>query len=253
METQEFWISKGRLEAWPDSELTNLADERKLLSRDGAVLVRVSADGIVVKWDANAPNWASLFFAREWIEIFEGPYTLNYFLTGWFSETFADATEAITRIGHLIANADIRLRTRVFVQSFDKIKPNVLEPLQEVYENNRAGEDVSVDCFYDQQLNQFRVTRIGAASAIARFWGQSASTYPCLNGGAYDRIVSSIYSTVVETRRPHYDQVYAAMERPDGETGWIPYHRVIVPKTKATGESGVSVVSVFKPVDIVVV
>ena len=253
METQEFWISKGRLAAWPGSELANLADERKLLSRDGSVLVRVNSNGTEVKWDASAPNWASLFFAREWIEIFNGPYTLNYFLSGWFNETFVEAGEAIARIGHLIACADIRLRTRVFVQSFDKIKPVVMEPLRQVYENNRAREDNSVDCFFDQQSRQFRVTRIGPDSAIAKFWGPSPSTYPCLNGGTYDRIVSCVYAQVVETGRPHYDQVYAAMQRPDGETGWIPYHRVIVPKTRAGGEPGVSVVSVFQPVDIVVV
>ena len=112
--------------------------------------------------------------------------------------------------------------------------------------------DESVDCDFDERSRQFKVTRIGPASAIAQYWGASPAVYPCVNGGTYDRVVSGAYARVIETGRPHYDQVCAAMPRPDGEIGWIHYHRVVVPKC-TFGSPGVSVVSVFKPVEITVV
>jgi hypothetical protein len=252
MDVQDFWISKGRLEAWPGGDVTSLAYERRLLAREGFVKISVGPLGTRVKWDSNAPNWASLFFAKEWLGTFAGPYRLSYFLYGWFEEQFEDQAEAAQRIDHLIAKSDIRLRSPVLVQGFSQIRASAPELLQRVYSDNRAEASESIDCDFDERSRQFKVTRIGEASAIATYWGPSPVTYPCRNGGTYDRVVSNVYARVVETGRPHYDQVCAAMPRPDGEIGWITYHRVVVPK-QAFASPGVSVVSVFKPVEITVV
>ena len=86
-----------------------------------------------------------------------------------------------------------------------------------------------------------------------RLWGVTPVSYPCINGGSYDQIVSEIYPSVIRTGLPHYDHVYAAMTSKDSAVKWIPYQRVILPKLFAEGQRGVTVVSEVCPVDINVV
>ena len=175
------------------------------------------------------------------------------FMSGWFSETHHNAAEARTRVEVLIAKSDVLLRSKVYVQSFDLAKARDSAVLQRTFESGDAPEGLSVDCEFDSLSRQFKVRRVGAQSAISRLFGTSTATYPCRNGGAYDRVISKAYHDVMQSGKPHYDQVYAAMQQQDGETVWIPYHRVIVPGHKPGRAPGVSVVAEIKPVEIAVV
>lgn len=253
MDAQRFWILKGRLTAWPGNDLGHLADERKLLAREGYVLIETGAHGTSVRWVTTAGNWSSLFFAREWIGTYPGPYTLNYFMSGWFSETFADAAQARERVEVLISKSDVLLRSRVYVQAFDPSKAKLGGVLRQAFEQGSGPDNLSVDCDFDALSRQFKVRRLGEDSAISKTFGMSTATYPCRNGGAYDRVISAAYRDVIETGNPHYDQVYAAMIHPDGDTVWMPYHRVIVPRGKPGQAACVSVFSEIRPVSITVV
>ena len=70
----------------PDLGIDDMAQELDLIERQGFVKVTQSANGTEIKWSVFAPNWASLYFALEWIDTFPAPYTLNYNLAGWFEE-----------------------------------------------------------------------------------------------------------------------------------------------------------------------
>ena len=78
-------------------------------------------------------------------------------------------------------------------------------------------------------------------------------SYPCINGGAYDRTVSAAYGDVLRSGRPRYDHVYAAMKTPGESLMWIPYQRVIMPKHLAAGRRAVSIVTEIAKVDIRIV
>ena len=66
-------------------------------------------------------------------------------------------------------------------------------------------------------------------------------------------MVGQAYAKVIASKQPNYSHVYAAMVRPDGEVAWIPYQRVILPGPKSASNPSVTVVSEFRPVEIVVV
>jgi hypothetical protein len=66
-------------------------------------------------------------------------------------------------------------------------------------------------------------------------------------------MVGKAYNKVLASKRPSYSHVIAAMVRPDGEVGWIPYQRVILPGPKTARNPSVTIVSEFTPVEIVVV
>jgi hypothetical protein len=244
----EFWISGGELVPGPDSAQAVALRERNAVQRSAMVKISAGPTGTSVSWAMFAANWASLFFAKEWIGTFPGPYTLNYFLSGWFSETIANPLAARQRIDQLIVKSDVSLSSRIYTHTAAPVAHQLPERLRETFEAGMAREDSSVDCRINPDTGRVTVERIGGDSAIAKVWGLSPVSYPCVNGNTYDRVVSRAYLDVLRTGRPHYDHIMAAMKRPDGEVAWIPYQRLVMPLK--TAQPSVRVVSESAPVAI---
>jgi hypothetical protein len=250
MDPTTLWIAKGHPLEMP------LPDEGEdsLIHRQGVVKVSSSAEkGTSVTWAFFAPNWASLYFVMETLFQHPAPYHLNYFLSGWFTETIQDWRSARDRIHMLISKSDVHLVSRTFVKEATPDPAKMPKLLQDVWGHRAAKPDYSVDCVLDPQDERYKVMRIGPNSQIAKVWGMMPVSYPCLNGGSYDQIVSEVYSSVIRTGEPHYGHVYAAMSFPNRQVRWVPYQRVVLPHRFPDGRPGVTVVSEFSPVDIQVV
>ncbi len=254
MEQLEFWISKGCLVPKPEIEDGKPLPERIFLLRHNLVKVSAGLSGATVKWHAAGANWASLYFAKEWIGAFSGPYTLSYYLSGWFTETISDAVDARDRIDQLIAKSDLHLSSRIYTQSFNPSARVLPDLLRRTMEEGAAPEEFSVDCSVDEETGRVKVERIGQNSAIARLWGLSPVSTPCLSGTNYDKVTTKGYLEALKTGKPYYDHVYAAMMGQDGEVAWIPYQRIVLPHLEKPGQGKwVSVVSQITPVEIAVV
>jgi hypothetical protein len=254
MEQLEFWISKGHLVPKPEPEDGRVLPELVMLDRYGLVKVTIDDTGATLKWHGFGANWASLYFAKEWIGTFSGPYTLKFYFSGWFTETITDATKARDRIDELIAKSDLHLSSRVYVQSFAPEGRPLPDIIRRTLETGDVPPEYSIDCSIEEESGRVKVERIGSNSAIAKLWGLSPVSSPCLSGTSYDKAVSAAYKEVLKTGRPHYDHIYAAMMGPDGEVSWIPYQRIVTPGPRGRGRSRlVRVVSQIMPVEIAVV
>ncbi|MBM3519367.1 MAG: hypothetical protein FJX63_01115 [Alphaproteobacteria bacterium] len=229
------------------------AGEWQSLQRRGLVRVVSGPVGTEIKWATFSPCLASLFFISDWLSDLPAPYMLRYFLAGWFEEEFRAPEEAHDRIIDIIARSDIHLMRRVFVQQGDPARNGMPASLRCAWGGRDEALDRSVDCRYDEAVGQFRVIRVGRQSTIAKLWGTEPSTYPCANGGIYDRAVGAAYWDVVQTGAPRYDHVYAAMRMPAGELVWIPYQRVILPGEWQRGTRAVRVLTEIAKVDISII
>ncbi|MBI3672333.1 MAG: hypothetical protein HY245_02685 [Rhizobiales bacterium] len=253
-EQLEFWISKGCLVPKPELDDGKSLPERIFLDRNNLVKVISGPTGTTVRWHSFGANWASLFFAKEWIGTFPGPYTLNYYMSGWLSETYADPIETRDRIDYLIAKSDLHLSSRIYTLVLDPESRPLPDLIRKTYETGEAPPEASVDCSLDEESGRVKVERIGAGSAIAKLWGLSPVSTPCLSGTSYDKVTTKGYIEALRTGRPHYDHIYAAMMGRDGEVSWIPYQRIVMPHRKPFGRLRmVSVVSEITPVEIAVV
>lgn len=251
--SRTLWIAKGHPLRELDLSLAG-ASEDELIQRQGLVKLSVGEEGgTTITWTFLAPNWSSLYYAMESLHLYPPPFHLNYFLAGWFAETVADWKTARERLSQLIAKSDVHLLARVFVKEADPDASKMPPLLQNAWGDRAVRPDISVDCVLDPVEDRYKVLRIGPNSQIARLWGVMPVTYPCLNGGSYDQIVSAIYNKVIETGEPHYGHVYAAMTFPNRQVRWVPYQRVVLPHQFPDGRPGVTVVSQITPVDIRVV
>ena len=223
------------------------------IGRKGAVKIVETPEGTEIKWMLFAANWASLYYLAETVHLFSGPYTLRYFLSGWFTETVDSAVEVRMRIEQLIAKSDVHLCQHTFVKQIDPSTTRVPHVLRDTLDDMKALPEFSVDCVYDEDTDQFIVTRVGAQSTLAKLYGMSPVSTPCLTGNTYDQIISAAYSQVVEDDEPYYDHVISAMVFPDHSVSWLPYQRVILPHRFPDGNIGVSVVTERAEVDIKVI
>jgi hypothetical protein len=253
MDGEELWLNAGRFAPRPAAGDGRAIPEGDILGRMGYVKLSVGRGLTEIKWMALAANWASLLIAKEWVGETPGPYTLRYFVSGWFSETIRDAGHAARRIDEIMAKSDIHLVSRVYVRELDPGKVALPQTIMQTLDSKHAPPEFSIDCVLDESAGRFRVERIGAKSAIAKLWGLSPVSFPCINGGSYDFTVAQAYRKVLKTGAPHYDHVLAAMLRPDGEPVWIPYQRLVLPNSNRPGRRRVTVVSEVAPVDITVV
>ena len=110
------WIKDGKLKDPPTNGGPGGLDERMLLHREGYVKVLESESGTIVRWAMFTSNWASLYFVMEWIHGTLGPYQLQYYSAGWFTERFEQAWEASDRIHQLIYKSDVHLSQTVYIQ-----------------------------------------------------------------------------------------------------------------------------------------
>jgi hypothetical protein len=229
MQSQELWVSQAQIVSRPSGPLGERLSDRHILLQKELVKVEVSPQGTTLKWVMFAANWASLYFAMRWIETCTGPFTLNFFNSGWFEETYDTAHDARKRIEGLIPKSDIRFSTRTFTRAFDANSQKLPNMLEQAWSAGAIDESQAVYCAIDTQRKFTQVEHIGANSALAKVWGISPVSFPCLSGHSYDRIVSESYFEVVKTGRPVYDHILAAMVHPGGEVRWFGYHRLVFP------------------------
>jgi hypothetical protein len=250
MTSQVSWIAGGRLTGPPDDDGAETVTEDYLLQWQSWVKITHGLDGTEIKWSVFSANWASLYFVLEWIETYPGPFTLKYYLLGWFEEIIETANEARERIETIIAKSDIHLTQRTFIRDADPGRKDIAPLLRNALVDKIALPDHSIDCIYDEEQNRYRVERIGSETPIAKVFGFHPVSYPCINGLSYDQMVSEAYGKAIASGKPHYDHVIAAMTTPHGSVVWFPYQRVILPRRWPDGRTGVSVVSQVARVDI---
>jgi hypothetical protein len=246
------WILNGRIVPAPDRAGLPGADERALLHREGYVNIVESDAGTTVRWAMFSANWASLFFAMEWIHGAIGPFQLQYHSAGWFNERYDNAWEASERIHHLIHKSDVHLSQTVYIQDANEDRDDVPVLLKQALKDRQIDEDHSIDCMFDMPSQKFQVSRVGPKSSIAQVYGLSPVSYPCLTGHSYDQAVSRIYPDVIQTGTPHYDHIYAAMSSPVGDVFWVPYQRVVLPLKTGRNKRGVRVVTEVTKVDVAI-
>ena len=249
-EKSEFLIKDGRLLPQPAGVVAQPAAERTRGEEHNIVRASVDDGAVNLRWYTFGRNWASLFFAHQWIEVFPGPYAFNYHVSGWFSETYDNLTDAGDRLLDLIGKSDVHLSSSVYIQDGNMSRGDIPNLLKIALSKNQADEDTSVDCMYDPQSGKYKVNRVGKESSIGRNYGLSPISYPCLTGHSYDQVVSRAYHHVTRTGEPHYDHIYAAMAAPTGDVLWVPYQRVVLPLRNGRGKKGVRIVTEMTKVDI---
>jgi hypothetical protein len=240
------WIRDGAIVARPEKANGTDFQDKTLLDQFGMVCITSGGAGTQIQWNMGCPNWASLMLASKLLAACSAPFKLKYFNAGWFSEVISDADAAAERIDALIFKSDVRLSDRAYTSVVIPDLAIVPEDLQMALKTGQAPDHKSVVCLVDTARDGCQVENVGRHSLIARIWGVSPNSYPCLNGHSYDRAVTPEYFKVVETGRPHYDHVLASMVRPNGELHWLAYQRVILPD----GRKRVRVISELAPVKI---
>jgi hypothetical protein len=251
MEKMEFWLENGSLIDRPVTPSGEPIAERTIWQTRDVVKVETSPTGTTMTWVMFAANWASLFFAREWLSTLPAPYTLEFFNLGWFSEKCSSLEEVANRIDVLLSKSDIRFSARVFTEERDVNKRSALPEIRMAQEAGEVPDYKSVICAVDFDLERTTVASVGEESALANVWGLSPVSYPVLSGHSYDRIVSRSYFEVARSGRPHHDHVLAAMTKPNGDVHWFGYQRLIVPgHSRINGHPTVNILSEVGPVDI---
>lgn len=250
MATCIHWVLDGRIVPAPAVEADTGGEERDLLQRLGFVKITENEQGTTIRWSMFSRNWASLYFAAEWLQGAFGPYQLQYYSAGWFNERHVQPWAAANRIHHLIHKSDVHLSQTVYIHKVPQAGRKTPALLQRALRDNAVSEDVSIDCAYDPSSQRYRVARVGPQSTIAKLWGLNPVSYPCLIGHSYDEAVSRIYPQVTRSGEPHYDHIYAAMASARGDVVWVPYQRVVLPLQQGRRAKGVRVVTELAEVDI---
>jgi hypothetical protein len=243
------WVRDGALSSRPQKDGGGQYQDKSLFDLFGMVRIKCSANGTELQWNMGCPNWASLMLASKLVVACAGPFKLKYFNSGWFTEPQPDALAAAERIDALMFKSDVRLSDRAYTHVEIPDLGLVPEVLRHALQTGTAPDNKSVVCAVEPEREFCHVEHVGKDSLIARIWGVSPNSYPCLNGHSYDRAVTPEYFKVVTTGRAHYDHVLASMVRPDGELHWLAYHRVILPELSG-GRKRVRVVSELAPVKI---
>ncbi len=253
MDKKVSWIVNGRLTQFLPAEINSGLSENELILRGGIIKLIETRDGVTALWSVFSANWASLYYLMEWVKVSTGPFTLKFFLSGWFNETVETSQEASDRISQIMAKSDVHIMSHTYVKEVSPERTRVPHILRDVLKDMVAPPDISIDCAPNEGSGQFVVERIGTGSTIARRWGMNPVSYPCLSGHSYAKLIEQAYEDVIRTEIPHYDHVLAAMTQPDSSIMWIPYQRVVLPHRFPDGRKGVSVVTEITDVDISIV
>lgn len=250
VERIEYRIVGGSLVPKPEDGSSAGPGEASPLDRHDVVQAIVEGEAVTLRWYCLGRNWASLFFAHDWMAEFSGPYHLSYYLSGWFNETYRTLPEAADRLSELITKGDVHLSSTVYIQDGNPDRADIPAVLKTALNNNAADEAISIDCVFEPFSGKYKVGRVGKDSMIGKHYGMSPISYPCLTGHSYDQVVSRAYADVMKTGQPHYDHIYAAMAAPTGEVVWVPYQRVVVPLRGGRAKKGVRVVTEMTKVDV---
>jgi hypothetical protein len=247
-----FWIKDGALVVRPVKPDGSEYSERVLLDQYHMVKVLSADNGTTIKWFMSSANWSSLIYALTFLRVCMPPFTLTYMNMGWINEQFETAEEVVDRVEALIFKSDVHFSQRTYTRAFSLDEKGMPERLRVILEKGDAAEEESVTCLVDLNKDSSSVESVGKKSVVARIWGVSPVSFPCLSGNTYDRIVSRSYFDAVRLGRPVYDHVLAVMVKPDGEHHWLGYQRVIIPditESRLTHRH-VRVVSELAPVNI---
>ena len=245
-----YWVVNGQIDDDPFSK-PGYDGPESLMQRGGGVFVASSGNGTVVRWAMFASNWSSLYYVSEMLSTLPAPYTLEFFLSGWFTQTIQDPYEATTRLQELVVKSDIHLRQKTYVKEVDyKFFDKVPHIIGDALSDKRASPDHCVDCVYDRSTGRFFVERIGSQSSLAKLYGMSPTSYPALTGHSYDAIVSQAYKRALTAEGPVYDHVMAVFPVSGNMNKWMGYQRVILPHAFPDGRKGVSVITEFADVGI---
>jgi hypothetical protein len=249
MNETTMWIRDGAFANRPLKDNGSDYQDKTLFDQFGMVRIVSDLQGTQIQWNMACRNWASLMVAAAVLPACAAPFRLRYFNAGWFTETQPDAASAADRIESLLQKSDVRLSDRAYTTVVIPDLFDVPVALREALDTGRAPDNASVVCSVEVDRESSTVEHVGKDSLIARIWGISPNSYPCLNGHSYDRAVTPEYFKVVNTGRAHHDHVLASMVRPNGELHWLGYQRVILPELSG-GRKRVRVISELAPVNI---
>jgi hypothetical protein len=245
-----FWVRDGRLVGRiKRADGTDFSDKAQL-EHFSAVKIDVDANGTTLQWHMASANWASLLYAVTFLKTLPSPYRMMYFNMGWIEETAADVNRLATRIEQLICKSDIHFSQRIYTKEENISLSAVPDNLRDAFESSAASEEDSVICNVDADRRVSSVAQVGENTVLAKIWGVSQVSFPCLSGNNYDRVVSESYFDAVKRNRPIYDHVLAVMVKPDGEHHWMGYQRVIIPDLTPGPRKQVRVMSAMAPVNI---
>lgn len=248
MRGRRFWVHHGSIEPTLAETPLRPQDEDRLLT-SGSVRLTTGDLGTEIKWEVSSPCVASLFRTIQWLPTVKPPYILRFLAIGWFEEVCQTAEAAIKRIEQVLARGDRYFTTRVFIEQHSPESGIMPEVLQSAIQGRNLAEDYAVDCSFDLDSHLFKVERIGPQSAIGRVWGTFPTSYPCQIEGSFGDPVNATYQDVLRTGKARYDHVLAALRLPDNAVHWVPYQRVVVPRT-VEGKHGVKVFAQITKVDI---
>jgi hypothetical protein len=248
MRGRRFWVHKGDIEP-SDEGLPPKPDADDRAFKAGSVRLTTGDIGTEIKWVVNSPCYSSLFRTMQWLPTAKPPYILRFFAIGWFEEVCQTPDQAIARIEQVLARGDRHFTSRVFIEQHSPRETTMTEVLQRALTDRTSADDFAVDCSFDPEHRIFKVERIGPQSAIGRVWGTFPTSYPCQIEGSFSDPVSVTYEDVLKTGRPRYDHVLAALRLPDNALHWVPYQRVVVPRSEHKRD-GVVVFAQITRVDI---
>jgi hypothetical protein len=250
MHGQRYWVENGVLgDQVSDTAVLSPLDERKKFDL-GQVRVTTGEIGTEVKWAVLSPCLSSLFFVSDWLISAKGPFVLRFNASGWFEEFHQTCEDVQRRLDEIIARGDRHFTSRTLIKEFNITQTPLTPLLSDCIATESTAQDYAVECVYEDNTQQFMVERIGPKSAISRVYGSFLSSFPCQSAGSYGQTVSQAYTEVLNSGKPRYDHVLAAMRMPDNEVFWVPYRRLVLPKLGQGNKHSVLVVSEITPVDI---
>ena len=148
----------------------------------------------MIDWSVFAPNWASLYFAMEWLGTPARPlYAAAIIFRAGSRRNYNDANAARNRIDIIIGKSDIHLTRHTFVTEADPYRADIPDLLKNALSDGDVNPNFGVDCMLDENSGKFNVERVGQKSEIARLWGMNPGVIPCITGHSYDQVVSAAY------------------------------------------------------------
>jgi hypothetical protein len=250
MRGQISWIRAGMLDRAVPVELASSPALEERCLDSGDVRIVTGDIGTEIKWKVQTPCISSLLRVVHFLQEAKPPFILRFHAFGWFEEVYREAWTTIQRIEEILARGDRHFFSRAFVKDADPHAARLSPVMQQALETHVADEDYAVEVVLDETTHSFIVEKVGSKSAIGRVWGTITSSFPCQPTSKYGDAVSEAYELVLKTRKPHYDQVLAALRLPDNQVHWVPYHRVVLPKLRNLGAPAVAVVSEIARVEI---
>ena len=250
MQGQRYWVEAGKIGTALNDAVVNSAADEKRKFENGLVRLTTGNLGTETKWHVQSPCYASLFSTLEWLQTAKLPIILRFYVSGWFEEFHRTYESAAQRLEDVVSRGDRHFTARTMVKQFELNEKPLPNLLTECINKPSTASDYAIECSFEDNTEQFTVQKIGSKSVINQVWGPFPSSFPCQSTSQYGQVVSEAYREVLDTGRPRYDHVLAAMRMPDNVLFWVPYHRLVLPKSSQSGSPSVLVISELHQVDI---